>query len=65
MNELDKEILLFKKVNGNNKEVLSEHQNFINNNSKQSALYNQGIGRAKLRKFILEKNIDIDFWEKF
>jgi len=61
--ELEQEIKLFKKINGKEKIVTNNHQNFNGGNSKKTALYNQGIGRAKLRKFIIEKDIDIDFWE--
>lgn len=63
MGNLLEEINLFKKVNGENKVVQTEHQNFISGNSNRDAIYNQGIGRAKLRKFIVDENIDIDYWE--
>lgn len=61
--ELEQEIKLFKKINGKEKIVTNNHQNFNGGNSRKAALYNQGIGRAKLRQFIIEKDIDIDFWE--
>lgn len=61
--DLEKDIKLFKAINGEEKIIKNGHQNFNDGNSKKTALYNQGIGRAKLRDFILEKNIDLDFWE--
>lgn len=63
MGNLVEEINLFKKINGENKVIPTEHQNFISGNSNRDAVYNQGIGRAKLRKFIIDENINIDYWE--
>lgn len=60
--ELEKKLIIFKKVNVHGREKFGEHQNVIASDKPADVLKNQGISRAKFRKFIKENGGDEDFW---
>lgn len=60
---LKDELTLFKKVNSFNKVTISNHENYINSNELYSVTKNQGISRAKLRKFVVEEGVDLEYWK--
>lgn len=60
---LKDELTLFKKVNSFNKENISKHQNYICSTSVDKVTKNQGVSRAKLRKFVMERSVDIEYWK--
>lgn len=60
----EKELKIFKNVNGVNKVFKTNHTNYIKSDTLHAANTNQGIARAKLRKFVSEKEVDYEYWSK-
>lgn len=60
----EEELKIFKKINGTNKAFKTDHTNYIKSNVLHAASNNQGIARAKLRKFVSEKEVDYEYWSK-
>lgn len=60
---LKDELTLFKKVNSFNKVNISKHQNYISSNELDQVTKNQGVSRAKLRKFVVEEGVDLEYWK--
>lgn len=57
------ELAIFRNINGANKKVTSEHQDVINGDAESEVLRNQGVSRAKLRKFVDEEGLEFESWK--
>ena len=57
------ELAIFRNINGVNKKAKSQHQDVMNGDAENEVLRNQGISRAKLRKFIEEEGEEFGFWK--
>lgn len=60
----EKELKIFKNINGTNKAFRVDHTNYIKSDALYAANQNQGIARAKLRKFVSEKEVDYEYWSR-
>lgn|GEM_PF-6932569 len=56
------ELMIFKMINRGTINSIVRHSNFMNGNSKRSALYNQGVQKGKLIRIVERYGKDFKSW---
>lgn len=57
------ELIIFRKINASKNIVKTEHTNIRMSADVKDAIKNQGVSRAKLRKFIIKEDLNYEFWK--
>lgn len=57
------ELNIFRKVNSSKNIIKTDHYNVIMSAEVNDAIKNQGVSRAKLRKFIIKEDLNYEYWK--